>query len=76
MIQTELLVAIGWRKEKKNIHKHTCLGSRRCSASQRAIQELMCAGGTGPCHQPGCSFMKEQLERSGGTGHEQEQEEG
>ncbi len=23
----------------------------------------MCAGGTGPRHQPGCSFMKEQLER-------------
>lgn len=62
--------------ETKIIHKHTRLGSRRCSASQRPIQELVCAGGTGPCHQPGCSFMKEQLERSGRTGHEQEQEEG
>lgn len=26
----------------------------------------MCARGTGPRHQPGCSFMEEQLERDGG----------
>lgn len=25
----------------------------------------MCAGGTGPCHQPGRSFMEKQLERDG-----------
>lgn len=49
----------------RNPYQHTCLGSGRCSSSQWAIQELMCAGGTGPCHQPGSSFMKEQLERDG-----------
>lgn len=35
----------------------------------------MCAGGTGARHQPGCSFMKEQLERDGGTRDEKEEEE-
>lgn len=46
-------------------HTHTCLGSGCCSAPQWAIQKLMCAGGTGPRHQPGRSFMEKQLERDG-----------
>lgn len=57
-LEADFLLLIGWGCINKNgIHSRTCFGSRCCSPSQGAIQELMRASGTGPCHQPGCRLM-------------------
>lgn len=64
LLEADFLLLIGRGCLNPNgIHSRTCFGSRCCSPSQGAIQELMRASGTGPCHQPGCRFMEEQLER-------------